>query len=518
MTTSSYESSIRAAGFEARKIHESAHDPSYTSWVSLFPGERGQWYIGVVELRATDPPKPGMSAEHFYITGLPANYDHMPLHLDMVILESTDGMRTWTEVSRYGGQDVQRAGYGAFAQARTGDGRFLRFLWTCYQPPEEHRHPGEIFYVSEDNGESWQLQPPFHDRRFSSNAHRVRTLRDGTIVLALPYSLGWGPGYELPTRLATITESESAMQMALHYSSDQGHTWSPPVFIYGGHTVSETDFAELPSGDLVCVNNSIFGRPGRQMVHRTERGWVAGFYERSRGETKCGERNQVPETICLTDDGILVGCMRAGRYSWSDDLGLTWYPLEGIPDRGPEVYQPWIEALEDGRIVCAGHYGADDAYGTRRQYVALHRFRLEGSLQRAETRIDVKRDYDQRQGRWPNSYTLTLWGGDMPIVGKELVFWYAEKGEGGYDSWNTDPIEMRMKKGGTIIRVRTGDEGTAEIRLTKFDEIEDLHHSYQFIVRFNMERTDLEHKPCQSPLFEFYCNSFQPRGGKRPAG
>ena len=40
----------------------------------------------------------------------------------------------------------------------------------------------------------------------------------------------------------------------------------------------------------------------------------------------------IPETVCITEDGLMVGAMRSGNYSWSDDLGKTWHLLNGIPD------------------------------------------------------------------------------------------------------------------------------------------------------------------------------------------
>lgn len=60
------------------------------------------------------------------------------------------------------------------------------------------------------------------------------------------------------------------------------------------------------------------------------------------------------EAVLLrADAGVLVGCMRAGRHAWSDDEGRSWQPLAGIPEGGPEVYQPWIHRLPDGRLACA---------------------------------------------------------------------------------------------------------------------------------------------------------------------
>src|SRR5262249_8661779 len=148
----------------------------------------------------------------------------------------------------------------------------------------------------------------------------------------------------------------------------------------------------------------IFPHPGRQFIYRDGNRFTPGPLESVHA-------GKVPETVCLTRDGILVGCLRAGTYSWSDDLGQTWQSLDGMPRRTPEamqMYQPWINALPDGRIACAGHYGYDDAIGTRDQYISLHLFRLNVLRKTRNTKIDVVRDFDEAGQKWLNRFTLRL--------------------------------------------------------------------------------------------------------------
>src|SRR6185503_1652395 len=128
--------------------------------------------------------------------------------------------------------------------------------------------------------------------------HRLRTLRDGTLVLCCPRAPRWGKGTDYPIRAATKLDVVSDMEMMLFISRDQGTTWSNPLPIFSGQSVSETDFVELPDGNLLFVNNSIFATPGRQMVYRDGDRFTPGPLERVQSGT-------VPETICLTDDGIL---------------------------------------------------------------------------------------------------------------------------------------------------------------------------------------------------------------------
>ena len=266
--------------------------------------------------------------------------------------------------------------------------------------------------------------------------------------------------------------------------------------------MSETDFVELPEGDLLCINNSIFGNPGRQRIYRSDKTWTPGPLEKVR-------YGRVPETVALTEAGLLVGCLRANYYAWSDDHGLTWYPLAGIPEMGPEVYQPWIHYLGDNRFACAGHYGHDDAIGKVDQHLTIHFFTVDVVSKTKDTKLEVVREYDETRDKWINTYRVRLTCGGAPLADREIDLWYVDRNQPGYDSWNTNPIEERMKKGGTTERATTDRDGNARVSLPRFDAIEDLHHSYQFVVRFNMDRRYPELKPAQSPLFEFYANHYQ---------
>jgi len=421
-----------------------------------------------------------------------------------VILESQDNLKTWKVISREPCRFQHSA--GSFGQARTKDGRFLRFVWSCYSL-DPSIQPNDIFYESDDEGKAWRKMPPFHDPHFASHPHRLRTLRDGTLVLALPLSPRWGRDTDRPTRTALRLNTLNQMQMTLCFSHDEGRTWTGPLPVFGSQNVSETDFVELPSGDLLLINNSIFATPGRQFVYRSGNRLTPGPFEKVRS-------GQVPETVCLTKEGILVGCMRNARYHWSDDLGQTWHPLDGIPKCGLEGYQPWIHALPDGRIACAGHFGLDDAIGSRDQYLNIHFFRLKARRRTRDTQIRLERDYDEAIGKWPNRFTLELTCDGAPLPNKELEFWYVERDKSGYDAWNKYPLDERMKMGGELITVRSGADGKARVAIPHLDEVENTHYSYQLVARFNPGKTDPDYKPAQTPQFEFYANQYQDAPGK----
>ena len=470
---------VRAVDFESRVVHRSQRPPGYACWVSFFPGEKGQWYIGCEEVSRPDPPLPRSSRDDWYEMMLPVGYDKSQYLMEAVILESGDDLATWKEVSRKAYR--HRHSVHQIAQARTKDGRFLRFIWSCYSLDPD-LEPNEILYESDDNGGTWKKMPPFHNGHFVSYPHRLRTLRDETLVLCMPLQPRWGKGTDRPTRACSSPYTVNEMQMSLFFSFDSGRTWSGPLPIYGGMDVSETDFVELPGGDLLFINNSIFSNAGRQFVYRDGRRFTPGPLERVRA-------GKVPETVCLTPEGILVGCMRAGTYYWSDDLGQTWQSLHGAPSSG-EVYQPWIHYLPDGRIACAGHNGSDTPISAGRRgenHINLHLFRVKVLRKTKDVKIGVERVFDEKTQKCPNLYRITLTSDGGPLPDKELEF----------------------KLGDKTIKARTDANGSATIALPEKDKITDVHSAYGFVVHFNRDRHDPEFKPAQSQRFSFYANYHQ---------
>ncbi|MFH1006923.1 MAG: sialidase family protein [Candidatus Latescibacterota bacterium] len=488
------EENVRARDFESRRIYHSAQTPGYTSWVSFFPGERGQWYLTCEEVTSVDPPLPRCTREQYYEMSLPTGYDKSPLRMEMVILESTDDMKSWKAISRTPCRFHHSA--GSFAQARTTDGRFLRFVWSPYSL-DPTIASNEVFFVSDDDGKTWQKMPPFNHPELAAYPHRLRVLRDGTFVLAVPYAKGYGKGTDRPVRASRDLNALSSLWMTLYFSHDQGHSWEGPIPLYGSLPVAETDFVELPSGDLLCINNSIFAHPGRQIIYRSGKRWEPG-------PTEGVVSGTVPETVCLTEDGLLVGCLRNSTYRWSDDLGLTWWPLAGIPDRGLECYQPWIQHLGGGRMACAGHYGGDNPPGEFDQYLMIHFFTVECLRKTQQTHLTVERAWLEHEGRWANSYAVALTSGGRPLSGKEVECWFAERDRPGYDEKGIQGLDERMREGGELLRANTDDRGIARFDIPRLDAIRNIHYCYKLVARFNADRSDPGYTPVQSPELQFY--------------
>jgi hypothetical protein len=212
-------SAVLAVDFQSQRIYQSRQHPSYTSWVSFFRGEQGQWYIGCEEVTTPDEPQPRASKQWVYGMGLPRGYDKAKYLMELVLLQSDDNLKTWKLISR----EPVRASGGSFAQARTPDGKFLRFVWACYSLDPSVK-PSEIYYQSSDDGKTWKKMPPFVSEHLVWYPHRLRTLHDGTLVLCAPCSFRWGDGTDYPVRTAIKLDAVSDMQMTLFFSHDQGKT------------------------------------------------------------------------------------------------------------------------------------------------------------------------------------------------------------------------------------------------------------------------------------------------------
>jgi hypothetical protein len=149
--------------------------------------------------------------------GLPTGYDKSPFRMEAVLLESADGLETWRVVSRTPYRHHHTV--GQFGTCRTRDGRFLRFIWACYSL-DPSVAANRIGYGSDDDGRSWRGMPAFHHDRFAGFPHRLRTLRDGTLVLCLPLAPRWGTP-ERPSRTCRDLLAVGEMQMNLCVSFDR---------------------------------------------------------------------------------------------------------------------------------------------------------------------------------------------------------------------------------------------------------------------------------------------------------
>jgi hypothetical protein len=334
-----------------------------------------------------------------------------------------------------------------------------------------------------------ELMDPAH---FDVAPFQMRLLSDGkTLVIFCPYTAAWGPGKTLPGRLHSKSGVRSTWQAALFFSTDFGRTFSDPLPIYPGVPVTETDFCELPSGDLLFLHAKLFGGTAhRQLVRRTQFGWVPDVME--------AIDPQAPETFVRTREGYLVGASRNDAYVWSDDDGATWHPVEDLK-RGE--YQPRAMLLNDDRILFVWHKGGDQFYGESDMYIGQHTFRLKVDHPRPRSELKLARVFDAQAGKYICAFDATLSTAEgKPIAGKPIEFSRVARDAKGYEPFGGG----RPWVDGAKTIATTDVNGVARVACPEQDGITDIHQTFQIAARFDPNRADAQYLPSTSLTVEYY--------------
>ena len=465
----------RAVGFEEKMIYHSPETPGHTAWVQLWREGENALMIQFSETRKPEGgrKKVEVDQESFLESGVPATYDFSGLVTEAVFMRSTDEAASWTEAGR--------APSGGISNVTLPDGRLLALFW----------NDGRVMQSS-DMGKNWTLVRTLLDpTHYANYPFSMKLLSDGkTLVMFTPYSQAYGPGTDLPTRTSKKAGVASWMP-ALFWSEDFGETIHGPIPIYPDISVSETDFCELPSGDLLFIHHRLFdGQAHRQLVRRTGFGLVPEQMEKV--------DNDAPEIFVRTPEGYLVGAGRNGRYMWSEDDGLHW---RAVLDAEPCGYQPRAAALVDGRVLFCWHKGADNAYQEVDQHIGQHTFRLEVLQPRQRTKLRLGRVYDEEQKKHINAFTATLTTEDgTPIADRAVEFSIVGRWEPGYVDFRGPEPWVEGKR--TIARTNT--EGVARVDYAEQDAITDVHKSFQLCVRFDPEGEDPDYISTMSAVWEYY--------------
>ena len=473
----------RAEDVRPLDIYHGAERPGYACWVSVWKDSDDAVYLSFSEKRSghNDAWKP-MPLDVWESMVLPRGY-HTALGLgdkniiyEFVILKSTDNGASWKEIGRSRSEDSD----DTFSLATLADGRIVRTVGNDYL--FWRRQGGKMLTwseVSADGGHTWTKQGElFEGHNASGSPFRLRRLRDGTLAQLCTVEASFGPGQERIMRHAKRPYVRMEVMPSLFFSKDDGRSWSGPLPVLGGVHADEPDFLELPSGDLLILNSAVQQGPQvRQNVRNTRFGWFPG-------PVMDVISGRVPEAAVLTRAGLLVGAVRGGEYSCSNDEGATWHKIEGIPGCN---YQPSITELADGRLLCAWHVGGDQPFGQSDQWVGAHVFRLTTRLPQP-TRLVLERQLDAAGQRDVNIYRLTLTSGDAPVAGKAVSYSFDKRYGGG-------------GKG----TVTTDDQGTARIDLTaEFAGVTDPHLGYSLRAWFDPSPGDAELSACRCAEYYAY--------------
>lgn len=478
----------RAVEFEAKTIYHSPENPGYAAWVQLWPdGDR----LMIKFLERRPPPagvrlsRPPLDVHQWEAIGLPAKYDFAALVNQVIYMGSKDGAATWHEAFRGPASESNLTNDSVgLSPVALPDGRLLDLTWSM---------PGYL-RESTDGGRSWRplreiMDPAYYDVAPFS----MRLLGDGkTLVIFCPYAHAWGPGKEFPGRLHSTPGVKGAWQAALFFSTDMGKTLSGPIPIYPGVPVTETDFCQLPSGDLLFIHAGLFdgGKAHRQLIRQSRDGWVP--------EEMLEVDGRAPETFVRTNEGYLVGASRNAPYVWSEDDGLTWQPVEEIP-RGE--YQPRAMLLKDNRVLFVWHKGGDLPYGQSDMYIGQHTFKLKVDEPRIRSRLALSRVYDAKLEKYVCAFDarLTTMEG-KPIAGKPIEFSIVARDAPGYAPFGGGTPWVH----GAKQIVTTDAAGVARVTYPEQHAIANIHQTYQIAARFDPDHSDSQYLAATSLTIEYY--------------
>lgn len=478
----------RAVDFHETTIYHPPEKPGFAAWVQLWRSTGdGALMCKFIERRTPKTPpatQPAIDVHRWETLGLPGIYNFDPLVTETVFMKSADEGATWKEVSRGQEKELNRGpDSGCFSPVSLPDGRLLSVSWGM---------PG-CLRESRDSGKSWRVLHELMDPRyFDVFPFSMRLLSDGkTLVIFCPYGHAWGPGTDYPTRLSGDPGAKGMYTAALLWSDDFGQTLHGPIPIYPGVPVTETDFCELPNGDLLFMHAKLFGGTcHRQLVRHTREGLVPDRME------ACG--SDTPEIFLRTKEGYLVGASRNGAYVWSDDDGTSWFPLEGAPACG---YQPRAIALKDGRLMFAWHKGGDLGYKQADEWIGEHTFRVHVDRPRQRTKLRLARVYDPAQRRYDCAFDATLTNGEgKPVAGQPVEFSIVARDAPGYEPFGgATPWVHGAKQ-----IVKTDERGVARVEYPEQRKVTFVHQSYQICARFNADHAAAGFVPSTSVVMEYY--------------
>ncbi|MFH0963051.1 MAG: sialidase family protein [Planctomycetota bacterium] len=483
-----------AKDFQAIPVYSPEVSPRYAGWASLFDFGDGNLGCAVNEIRrAENPDFRPMSLEWAEAMVVPyqfgaADADADP-HLvsEYVCLKSSDGGRTW----RVTGRSLVHTRH--YWHVGFPGGRMIRIYGTSFMD-----WPGEdrckvVVEESTDGGTEWRRISRFLDG-YSMNMLKVKRLRDGSVVMAGPIRQAFGPGKAKDTRITDVPFQVYPHDPAFFISPDGGRSWGGPHYVFPGILAWEFDFVELPDGSLLFINSQIQSGPAaRQIVRRTKTGFVnEPMMWISRGATKNPLRwdeSCVPETVCITPDGLLVGALRNRPYACSNDLGENWYEIAGLPNSN---YQPMMIALDDGRFLNAWHTGSDHHFGEIDMVTGIHVFRIETHLP-APTKLTLARAKRPDGDQFVNVYEarLTSGGNGVPDRRVELRVSPNWTPEG-----RQNPVNVRESP--DVRTTVTDENGITRFDLRDIDAHPDAHFSYWLAARF-VPAEDDDYAPCMGP-------------------
>ncbi|MBN9190602.1 MAG: hypothetical protein J0I62_19220, partial [Microbacterium sp.] len=414
----------RSGHVDARRVqvYVPAVRPGFTAWVTAFDYGDGSVGVSFKEtIQAENPHYEKPTLEMGEAAGTPVSYgaiDFASPHLvhERVYLRTRDG-ETYEETGR------SPLDQGAFTNLGFPDGRIVGLEVRRANAARTGWADEIDVRESSDGGTTWTSRPPIL-RGTSPYLWRTRRLSDGThIILASFYGTPWGADQERPTRNTMFPgETYLGKIQTFFLTTRDGREFSEPHYVLPGVGAHEYDVVERGDGSLLFVAGDVQATPvARQLVRHTPDGYVNGsLLSIERGAPPDPESDPqggfVPETIVRTRSGVLVGARRNKPYSVSNDDGMNWTPVDGLP---PSLYQPYMLVLPNGSVANFGHAGGDSPFGHEDMTIGVDLFDIEDALPPAPA-LTLRRRMADDRSQYLNAFEARLVRGSEPVADAEV--------------------------------------------------------------------------------------------------
>ncbi|MBQ6382019.1 MAG: hypothetical protein IJJ42_00275 [Clostridia bacterium] len=467
--------------FRAAPVYVPSARPGCTAWVTVFTRPDGDIGLSFDEtLRERNPAFQKTRLEMAEAACVPVSYGSVEcgtedLTVYRVFMRSSDGLH-FTETGR-----CLRA-RSAYCCAALPDGRLIGFDVPRRNDDGTAWADWLRVQVSEDGGSTWTGER----RLLQGNVPymwRVRTLRDGTILLLLSLQGSpWGAGRERSTRHTALPgETQLNRIQACFMTTRDGVHFSGPHYILPGIGAHEYDVCEPEDGCLLFIAGDVQGTPaGRQEVRLTADGWINGPLLPVHEGAPLNPRRDpqggcIPETLVWDSAaGCIIGYRRNMGYSLSADRGDTWVRTDPEGEL-PRLYQPVMMNLPGGLIGTYGHVGGDNGFGHQDMCIWGQVLRPDcAAALPAGASLTLSRCMNAKKDRYINVFEARLSCRDRNPAGKKLRFhfqpFWDEDG-----SVNTCPL----RESALTAEAETDGEGRARAHAFWFDGTADIHAAYR---------------------------------------
>jgi len=222
---------------------------------------------------------------------------------------------------------------------------------------------------SRDGGKTWSRPRSILDLKWDDGPCGLLRCDDGTLVATVNVQASWYGYPKAPTRFKNELSGANTAQASIR-STDNGQTWSKPVFLKSPGTFyqrSHVQLVQLPDGRILWPtyfsSAGTSGKLGGAVHQSKDRGksWsllsVINREGNAQDKASKGAGNvDEPALARLPDGRLFLICRPDGGRFFSKDGGKTWRYDGRLVTATGTFKAPRIFVLKDGTIVVVASY------------------------------------------------------------------------------------------------------------------------------------------------------------------